>query len=150
METTTAAAMVAAASASVRALSAAQVEAHLLAGTCRLVDIREPEELDEQGLIAGAYHVPRGLLEFWADPTHPLHRPELDPSRTTILYCAAGMRSALAARTLQELGYADVAHLDGGIAAWTRAGLPVVGLKTWHVHDAPRTTSHGNDDERST
>ncbi len=124
MGTTTAAAMVAAASASVRALTAAEVEAHLLGGGCRLVDIREPEELDDQGLIAGAHHVPRGLLEFWADPTHPLHRPELDPARTTILYSAAGGRSVLAARTLLDLGYVDVAHLEGGIAAWAQAGCP--------------------------
>ena len=79
METTTAATMVADARARVRGLTPAALEAHLLAGECRLVDIREPEELDEQGLIAGAHHVPRGLLEFWADPTRPLHRPELDP-----------------------------------------------------------------------
>lgn len=148
MGTTTAAAMVAEASASVRTLTAAEVEAHLLDGGCRLVDIREPEELDDQGLIAGAHHVPRGLLEFWADPTHPLHRPELDPARTTILYCAAGSRSALAAQTLQQLGYVDVAHLGGGIAAWAEAGLPVVGLKSWHA-GAPRTTSHAPH-ERST
>ena len=148
METTTAATMVADARARVRGLTPAALEAHLLAGECRLVDIREPEELDEQGLIAGAHHVPRGLLEFWADPTHPLHRPELDPHRTTILYSAAAGRSALAARTLMELGYADVFHLEGGIAAWARAGLPVVGLKSWHA-GMPRTTSHAPH-ERST
>lgn len=148
METTTAATMVADARARVRGLTPATVEAHLLGGQCRLVDVREPEELDEQGLIAGAHHVPRGLLEFWADPTSPLHRPELDPSRTTVLYSAAGSRSALAASTLMALGYADVAHLEGGIAAWAQAGLPVVGLKSWHVA-VPRTTSHAPH-ERST
>lgn len=76
--------------------------------------------------------MPRGLLEFWADPASPTHRPQFDPTRPTILYCAAGSRSALAAEALQGLGYSDVAHLDGGIQAWKRAGLPVAGLKSWH------------------
>ena len=149
MGTTTAADMVATAAGHVRTLTAAEVEAHVLTEACQLIDVREPEELDEQGLIAGAFHVPRGLLEFWADPASPMHRPELDPSRTTILYSAGGSRSALAARTLEDLGYGDVAHLGGGIAAWARAGLPVVGLKAWHVHHEPRTTEHHHD-ERTT
>ncbi len=139
---TTVAAMVAAADTRVRSLTAVEVEAHLLGGAAQLVDVREPEELDDQGLIAGAFHIPRGLLEFWADPASALYRPELEPTRTTIVYCATGMRSALAAGTLEDLGYADVAHLAGGIAAWTQAGLPVVGLKAWHVHDVPPITLH--------
>ena len=146
---TTAAAMVAAADGRVRSLTAIQVEAHLLGGAAQLVDVREPQELDDQGLLAGAFHIPRGLLEFWADPESPLYRPELDPTRTTIVYCATGARSALAAGTMQELGYRDVAHLAGGIAAWTQAGLPVVGLKTWHVHDVSHPTSH-HPQERNT
>ena len=113
-------------------LSPVQVQAYVLEQRSTLVDIREPEELDEHGLIAGAYHAPRGLLEFWADPTSPAHRPEFDPGRHTILYCAAGSRSALAVRALQELGYEDVSHLDGGIEAWKQAGLPVAGLAAWH------------------
>ena len=64
------------------------------------------------------------MLEFYADPTSPYHRLEFDPARRTILYCASGGRSALAARTLRDLGYADVAHLDGGLKAWIAAGLP--------------------------
>lgn len=116
----------------IRNLTPAEVEAHAIEGQALLVDLREPEELDEHGLIAGAFHVPRGLLEFWADPASPVHRPELDPARATILYCAAGSRSALAVEALQQLGYRDVAHLDGGIQAWKRAGLPVAGLESWH------------------
>lgn len=115
-----------------RALSPAQVEAHLLGGDAVLIDLREPEELDDHGLIAGAFHVPRGLLEFWADPDSPTHRPMLDPERTTILYCSAGGRSALAAAALLDLGYRDVAHLDGGLEAWRQAGLPIAGLMSWH------------------
>lgn len=126
--TTTAAAMVAEADGRVRSLSPAQVEAHLLAQDSVLVDLREPNELDDEGLIAGAQHVPRGVLEFWADPESPAHRPFLDPEQRTIVYCAAGSRSALAADALLRLGYRDVAHLAGGLAAWKAAGLPVAGL----------------------
>ncbi|MEX1178261.1 MAG: rhodanese-like domain-containing protein [Nitriliruptor sp.] len=116
----------------IRGLTPSEVEAHTLGQESILIDVREPEELDDQGLIAGAFHVPRGLLEFWADPTSPSHRPMFDPARTTIVYCAAGSRSALAAAALLDLGYRDVAHLDGGIQAWEQAGLPVAGLESWH------------------
>lgn len=143
--TTTAATMVADTAARIAVVGATRLEAELLDGRVCLVDVREPEELDEHGLIAGAFHVPRGVLEFWADPASPAHRPELDPARRTVVYCAAGARSTLAAATLQELGYGDVAHLDGGIAAWKQAGLPVVGLKTWH-----RTTPSREGHEGST
>lgn len=85
-----------------------------------LVDIREEEEV----LRTGAIHVPRGLLEFKADPTAATHLAPFDPGGRTILYCASGGRSALAASTLVDLGYADVAHLDGGIAAWVASGRP--------------------------
>jgi rhodanese-related sulfurtransferase len=91
-----------------------------------LVDLREPGELQNDGLIGGAIHAPRGMLEFYADPNSPYHRDELDPTRRTILYCASGGRSALGAVALAELGYADVAHLDGGIKAWRHDGRPVV------------------------
>lgn len=90
-----------------------------------IVDIREPSEVASSGTIPDALRVPRGLLEFKADPTSPVHDASLDPGCRTILYCASGGRSALAAATLQELGYVDVAHLDGGFVAWTDAGLEV-------------------------
>ena len=120
------------AKADMRHLSPAEVEAHLLARDATVVDVRESEELDAQGWIADAIHVPRGLLEFRADPSSPLHRPELDRERSIIVYDAAGDRAALAGETLTLLGYRDVAYLAGGLAAWTCAGLPVVGLKGWH------------------
>lgn len=125
----TVAQMVASARDHIRNLTPTEV-ADLLGGTDTvLVDIREPGELTEHGLIDGAIHAPRGMLEFWCDTSHPAHRPEFDPSRQTILYCASGGRSALAAETLHQLGYRDVAHLDGGIQAWKQAGLPVTGLE---------------------
>lgn len=87
-----------------------------------IVDLREREELDQQGSIPGAIHAPRGMLEFYADPSTPYHRTEFDPGRRTLLYCASGGRSALACKTLKQLGYTDVAHLDGGFKAWVAAG----------------------------
>jgi rhodanese-related sulfurtransferase len=121
----------------IRALTPAQVEAHQISDLATIVDIRGSEELDEDGLIAGALHVPRELLEVWADPTSPSHRPEMDPRRRTIVYGATGARSAWAAQTLQQLGYVDVAHLQGGLEAWKQAGLPVAGLKPWHASPIP-------------
>ena len=72
--------------------------------------------------MPGAVHVPRGMLEFHADPASPYHLDALDPERRTILYCASGGRSALAAETLQRMGYCNVAHVDGGYKAWQAMG----------------------------
>jgi rhodanese-related sulfurtransferase len=88
------------------------------------VDLREPEERARDGAIPGAVHAPRGMLEFYADPSSPYHRAELTPDRRIVLYCAGGGRSALAAVALQALGYTNVSHLDGGIKAWKQAGRP--------------------------
>jgi rhodanese-related sulfurtransferase len=120
--TTTAAAMVSDARESIDNLTVDQVERELATGAPLLVDIRESEELAATGVIAGAVHAPRGMLEFYADPASPYHRDEFDPSRRVILYCASSGRSALAVKSLQSLGYRDVAHLDGGIKAWSAAG----------------------------
>jgi rhodanese-related sulfurtransferase len=108
-------------------LSVDQVAAELEGGDAILIDVREQNERDEQGTIAGSVHAPRGMLEFLADPSSPYHRPEFDPNRRIILHCAAGGRSAMGADVLQQMGYANVAHLDGGFGAWTAAGRPVEG-----------------------
>jgi rhodanese-related sulfurtransferase len=108
-------------------LTVADVAAEIEAGDPLIVDVREPAEREENGSIPGAISAPRGMLEFYADPTSAYHRPEFDPSRRVILHCAAGGRSALAADTLQQMGYTDVAHLDGGFTAWKQAGQPVEG-----------------------
>jgi rhodanese-related sulfurtransferase len=76
-------------------------------------------------MIPGALHVPRGMLEFRADPASPAHHAVLNPARRTIMYCASGNRSALSAVTLRQLGFTNVAHLDGGFRAWMAAGKPV-------------------------
>ena len=121
----TAAEMVVEAKQNVEALSVEETAAELETGDPLLVDLREPNERAEHGAIPGAVHAPRGMLEFWADPTSSYHRPEFDPNRRVILHCASGGRSALAAGTLRELGYSDVAHLEGGMNAWKESGRPV-------------------------
>ena len=123
MPAKTAAQMVQEAKQRVENLTVEQVAAELDQGNALLVDIREPNER-EQGGIPGATSAPRGMLEFWADPTSAYHRSEFDPSRRIILHCASGGRSALAADTLQQMGYTNVAHLDGGFNAWATAGRP--------------------------
>lgn len=102
-----------------------QVAAELDRGDVLLVDLREADERSAKGVIPGAVHAPRGMLEFYADPTNEDHRAEFDPRRRTILYCAGGARSALAVETLQQLGYTNIAHLEGGFTGWIRAGHEV-------------------------
>lgn len=99
------------------------VAAAMRRGDALLVDIRESEERAEPGHVAGAIPVPRGMLEFAADPTSAWFRTEFDPGRGAIVFCATGARAALAADVLRQLGYADIACLDGGFAAWSAAGL---------------------------
>ena len=88
-----------------------------------IVDVREPEEW-QHGHINGSVPAPRGLLEFFADPTSPRHKDQLDPDQRMIVLCASGARASLAALTLKDMGYTDVAILDGGLKGWTEAGLP--------------------------
>jgi len=121
----TAAEMVAEAKGRVEALTPEQVAAEMAGGEVTVVDLRESEEREAQGVIPGAVHVPRGMLEFRADPTSTYHRAELDPARRTILHCASGGRSALAADLLSQMGYQNVAHLDGGFGGWKDSGAPV-------------------------
>ncbi|WP_407524444.1 rhodanese-like domain-containing protein [Lacibacter sp. MH-610] len=105
-------------------LTPQQVVEELSKGNVLLVDIRDAEELKQNGKIAHSLHASRGMLEFYADASMPYHKPEFDKSRRIILHCASGGRSALAAVTLKEMGYEQVAHMDGGLKAWKEAGLP--------------------------
>lgn len=88
------------------------------------VDIREGEER-AQGTVPGSVHVPRGFLEFHADPESPAHNPALATGGRLVLFCASGGRSALAAKTLVDMGFEDVCHVAGGMGAWREAGGPV-------------------------
>jgi len=97
-------------------------------GAIQLLDIRDVRERQRLGFIPGAKHVPRGMLEFWLDPTSPYYQPgSIDPEKPIVLYCAAGGRSALAADVLREMGFPDVAHFEPGFNGWAKAGLPVEG-----------------------
>src|SRR5690349_23294291 len=97
-------------------LSPLQVHDEITTGNVVLVDIREADEV-KQGIIAGAIHAPRGMLEFYADATLPYYKPEFTKEKRIILYCASGGRSALATQALKTMGYKQVAHMDGGIKA---------------------------------
>ncbi len=90
-----------------------------------LVDIRELQETIDLGTIPGAKHVPRGMLEFWADPASPYYRDYFTEDKRIVLFCAGGGRSALAAKALTDMGYGDVAHLEVGFNGWARAGEAV-------------------------
>jgi rhodanese-related sulfurtransferase len=125
MSAKTAAQLVQDAKSSIENLTPDQVAAELAAGKALLVDVRDAPERSANGAIPGAVHASRGMLEFYADPSSPYHKPEFDPGKRVILHCASGGRSALAAQTLKAMGYADVAHLDGGFKAWQAAGKPV-------------------------
>jgi rhodanese-related sulfurtransferase len=124
MTTPTVATLVAEAKGQIENLTPEQVAKELEQGDTVLVDLRESEELQSTGRIPGAVHIPRGMLEFAADTTSPYHQGALDPAKRVVLHCAAGGRSALAATTLKQMGYSNVAHLDGGITAWTSEGRP--------------------------
>lgn len=117
--------MVSEAKSRVENLTPDQVEKELQGSDAVLIDLRDSEERQQHGTIAGAVHITRGMLEFRADPSTPYHNPELRPDRRVILHCASGGRSALAADTLKNMGYTNVAHLDGGITAWRESGKPV-------------------------
>jgi rhodanese-related sulfurtransferase len=88
------------------------------------VDLRDPREMDREGKMPGAFSCTRGMLEFWIDPESPYHKPIFAESKRFVFFCAGGWRSALAARTAQEMGLENVAHIEGGFGAWKKAGGP--------------------------
>ena len=92
-----------------------------------LVDLRDPRELEREGKIPGAFHCPRGMLEFWIDPESPYHKPVFAEDKKFVFFCAGGWRSALAAAAAQEMGLKPVAHIEGGFGAWKKAGGAVEG-----------------------
>lgn len=117
--------LVADAMAQVRTLSLDEARAlHASAGAL-FVDLRDVRELERDGVIPGAFHAPRGMLEFWACADSPYHKPVFSSGKKLVLFCAAGWRSALATKTLQDMGFDDVGHIDGGFDAWKQAGAPV-------------------------
>ena len=90
-----------------------------------LIDLRDVRELQKLGTVANSFHAPRGMLEFWADPNSPYHKPIFRTDKKLILFCASGLRSALAVRTLQEMGMKNVIDMEGGFTEWRMQDLPV-------------------------
>jgi rhodanese-related sulfurtransferase len=98
----------------------------------QFVDLRDPREIEREGRIPGAFHCPRGMLEFWIDPESPYFKTVFAEPKQFVFYCASGWRSALATKTAQDMGLANVAHLGGGFTAWRDAGGAV----------APKSETH--------
>ena len=90
-----------------------------------LIDIRDVRELARDGKVPGAFHAPRGMLEFWIDPASPYFKPVFGADKKYVFFCAGGLRSALAAQAAQHMGLKPVAHIRGGFGAWKNAGGPV-------------------------
>ncbi len=95
------------------------------AGDGVILDIRDVRELWRAGTVPGALHMPRGMLEFWADPESPYHKVIFVSGKTLILYCESAWRSALSTKALQEMGVPNVAHMEGGFSAWRERKLPI-------------------------
>jgi rhodanese-related sulfurtransferase len=109
----------------VHTLSLHEARAAHGAGQQLFVDLRDIRELEREGVIPGAVHAPRGMLEFWVDPESPYFHQAFAQGLPLVLFCAAGWRSALAAKTLQDMGVSGVSHMEGGFTAWKAAGAPV-------------------------
>tara|TARA_B100000700_G_scaffold162828_1_gene180207 strand:- start:943 stop:1326 length:384 start_codon:yes stop_codon:yes gene_type:complete len=104
-------------------------EAHKMVSEnqCNLIDIRDVRELENQGRIENSNHIPRGMLEFWLDPDSPYFKEgKLDLDKEMVLFCAGGLRSALAAKSLKDMGFKKVSHIDGGFAALKQSKFKVV------------------------
>lgn len=89
------------------------------------VDLRDPRELEREGMVPGAFHATRGMIEFWIDPTSPYYKDVFGSGKTFVFYCQSGWRSALTVKTVQDMGLERVAHVEGGFRAWKDAGGPV-------------------------
>ena len=93
---------------------------------CNLIDVREINELDNTGRVEGANHIPRGMLEVYLDPNSPIiQNGQVDKNKEFILFCAGGVRSALAVKSLKEMGYEKISHIDGGFAAMSSSGFKI-------------------------
>jgi rhodanese-related sulfurtransferase len=90
-----------------------------------IIDIRDVRELQREGKIPGSFHCPRGMLEFWIDPSSPYHKDVFAQEKKFIFHCASGWRSALATQVAQRMGLKPVAHIESGFAGWKKAGGPV-------------------------
>ena len=117
--------VVAEARAEIEELNVEQLQAEMAAQSCTVIDIRDIRERVKLGVIPGSVSAPRGMLEFWFDPDSPYYDERYELDGRYVLHCAAGWRSALAAKSVQDLGFTNVAHLEPGFTGWSDAGAPV-------------------------
>ena len=111
----------------IKTISANEALALSNEGKCNIIDIREKGELDKTGRVENSNHIPRGMLEFWLDPDGPYFKSgKLDMTKEMVLFCAGGLRSALAAKSLKEMGFENVSHIDGGFAAISKSDFKIV------------------------
>ena len=111
----------------IRTISAVEALKNFESNKINLVDIREKGELDKTGRVENSNHIPRGMLEFWLDPDGPYFKSgKLDMNKEMVLFCAGGLRSALAAKSLKEMGFENVSHIDGGFAAISQSEFKIV------------------------
>ena len=130
------------ANACITTYSVTQVRERLADGRMQLVDIRDIREAEREGTIEGAVLAPRGMLEFWVDPASPYFKPVFaEENKQFILFCGAGWRSALATKTLQDMGMTNVAHIDGGFTAWKKAAAPMVTMEQHKAESAARKSA---------
>ena len=96
-------------------------------GKCNLIDIRDIRELEKEGRVEKSNHIPRGMLEFWLDPDSPYFKEgKLDMNKEMVLFCAGGLRSALAAKTLKDMGFEKVSHIDGGFSSLRQSKFKII------------------------
>jgi rhodanese-related sulfurtransferase len=117
--------LVAEAEAEIESLSVEQAKGLLDDPKVTFVDLRDIRELEREGVIPGAFHAPRGMLEFWVDPESPYYKPVFGSGNKFVFFCAGGLRSALATQQVQRMGLEPVAHVTGGFGEWKKAGGPV-------------------------
>ena len=130
--------LVAAAERDIETLTVAQAAALVGSDDVVFVDLRDVRELQREGRVPGAFHCPRGMLEFWIDPESVYHKPVFAQDKKFVFFCAGGLRSALSAHTAQKMGLAPVAHVAGGFSAWKKDGGPV---ETEEQHQAAKAAA---------
>jgi rhodanese-related sulfurtransferase len=126
-------ALIAEALSKIETLNLEQANALLGDADTSFIDIRDIRELEREGMLPGALHAPRGMLEFWVDPESPYYKPLFGEGKRLVLYCASAWRSALATETLQRMGVPRVCHIAGGFTAWKAAQLPIVEKPAKHA-----------------
>mgnify|MGYP001766702076 FL=1 len=133
-------ALLADANSRIETLGVEEAKALLGRGDVTFVDLRDPRELERDGKVPGAFHCPRGMLEFWIDPESPYAKPQFQEDKRFVFFCGGGWRSALAADIAQKMGLKPVAHIEGGFGAWKKGGGAV---ESYALHSANAGAKHG-------